>query len=138
MNRQQRRKIERQNRTHKRPLAGMTKEQRIAALIKNGITVEDLEKEWHEGFNAGWAEASPGIIRTVYAAVALVLHDNLRFGKHRICDFLRAMDQHVITTMSSYEAIDEVLRRAGVEMDFRDPLDRVHENDEAKPWRRST
>lgn len=114
----------------------MTKEQRIAELIKNGITPDDLANEWRDGFQAGWAEATPGIIKTVYASVALALHERLHYGQKRICDFLRAMDQHVIYTMSSQEAIDEVLAKAGVEMDFKEPLDRVWATDDAKPWRR--
>lgn len=76
MNRQQRRKIERQNRKITRPAyKGMTKEQRMDALVKNGITAEDLKQEWHDGFEAGFREACPATVRTLYAAVLLAAHD---------------------------------------------------------------
>lgn len=135
MNRQQRRKVERQNRKHKRPLAGMTQEQKAQSLIQHGITLEDLDKAYKDGMRK--AMEGNGVISTMkvcYAAAALVLHEDLGFGRKRICKFLRAMDEKVLYNLSSQEIIDQVYEKAGVTMYWDEPFDRVEENEVAGPW----
>lgn len=108
----------------------------MAALVKNGITIQDLEKEWHDGFNAGFREASPGVVKTVYAAVFLTLHERLGFGQKRACEFMQQVDQHVIYTLNDQEAVDEVYDKLKLTLNFNETFDRVEIVDEAKPWRK--
>lgn len=137
MNRQQRRKIERQNRKITRPAyKGMTREQRMDALVKNGITAEDLKNEWHDGFEAGFREACPATVRTLYAAVLLAAHDVYRFGQQRAVRLLNAVDRHMVNTLCSQDAIDQVFDTLGVTLQFEDPTEStVQVEVENKPWR---
>lgn len=77
--------MEKQNRKIKQPAyRGMTHEQRLERLFKNGITADDLKQEWHDGFEAGFREASPASIRTIYAAVILAARDHLGLAKRAV------------------------------------------------------
>ena len=136
MNRQQRRRMEKKNRKIKKPMyKTMTKEERMDALVKNGITPEDLKNDWKRGFEAGFREASPAVIRTVYAAVLLAAHESLGFGQKRCVSLLNAVDRHVTNSLCSQEAIDEVYNRLGLTLNFDDPTeDTVQIDEEDKKW----
>lgn len=124
MNRQQRRKIERQNRKIKKPsYRGLTHEQRLEKLFRNGITAEDLKQEWHDGFDAGFKAASPSAIRTIYAAIALAAHNELGFGQTRCKRFLDAVDAIVVNSLCSQEAIDDVYDKLKLQLQFDDPTE---------------
>jgi hypothetical protein len=103
----------------------MTPEQRKAALVKNGITPEDLEQEWHTGYGAG-VDAT---LKTVYAGVCLALHDLYGFGLKRCKDVLRATENHVLQSLTSEEAIEEVFQKIGLRLAFDQPFDRIQEDD---------
>ena len=113
----------------------MTKEQRIASLIQNGITPEDLEKEWHDGYNTGWAKASPGASKTCYAAFALALHELYGFGKNRLERVLNRADNLIIEYLTTEEIIDAVYKEAGLKLNFDDGFEKFQIQDDAKPWR---
>ena len=114
----------------------MTKEQRIASLIQNGITPEDLEKEWYDGYKAGWAKASPGVTKTCYAAFAMALHELHGFGKNRLAHVLNRADNLIIEYLTTEEIIDAVYKNAGLRMNWNDGIETVQVVDDAKPWRR--
>lgn len=128
MNRAQRRRQEKQNRSKKIPShKRMTKEQKMEALVKNGITIADLEREWNDGYEQGFKEASPGVIKTIYAAIALAAKEELKFGIKRTKKLLEAIDNHVCDTLTSAEIIEEVWEKIGLKLDFDDPMDLVKE-----------
>lgn len=97
---------------------GMTEEQKLEALFKNGITNEDITKAFEEGYNSGFAHASPSVIKTAYAAVALAAHRQLKFGRERIKKLLREVDDIIVETLTSDEAIEQVWDEAGLHLDF--------------------
>ena len=132
MNRQQRRaQMRAQKRQQKAPkpeYTKLTKEQRINALIKNGITPKDLEKNFADGYDEGYKDASTQAVKAIYAAVCLVLHDEPHgFEKERCADVLRAVENRVLYSLTSEEAIEEVYKRMKLQLDFGDPLDRIIE-----------
>lgn len=96
-------------------------------LLQNGITPEDLQKEYQKGFEAGFSQAAKPVMRTCYAAVCLALNDLHRFHRKRCADVLRRLDWHVTNSLASQEAIDEVYKRMGLSIDFDDPFERVQE-----------
>lgn len=125
MNREQRRAASR-----KQPSAarGLTKTQRINALIRNGITPDDVHKAYEEGWHEGFQQAAPNITRTVYAAAVLAMRDEKpRWGRKRCKRMLENLDRHVIETLNSKEAIDRVWNEIGLLMDFQDPIDPIKE-----------
>lgn len=103
----------------------MTPEQRKAALVKNGITPEDLKREWDAGYQAG-VEA---FLKTSYAATCLALNDLHGFGYKRCKAVLQAMDRHILFTLTDVEAIEEVWKRLGLKLVFADPFERVQDDE---------
>lgn len=105
----------------------LTKEQRIEALVKNGITPRDLEKEYERGFKAGFREAAPATFKAVYAAVCVALHDLHGFGHDRCAKVLMAVDDIVVNALTSEEIIEEVWQKIGLRLNFGEPFDRIEE-----------
>jgi len=97
----------------------------LRRMCQNGITIKDLEKEWHKGFDAGRDSA----IKTCYAAVCLAARDELGFGSKRAFRLLCTMDQHVCETLSSAEAIDRVLEEMKITIRFHEPFDRIEQKE---------
>lgn len=123
MNRKQRRDATKQKPSYLRT----TKEDMMKRLCKNGITPDDLQKEYQKGYEAGFHDSGKPIMRTCYAAACLALNDLHRFSRKRCANVLKRLDWHVTNTLSSQEAIDEVYKRMGLHIDFDDPFERVQE-----------
>ena len=104
-----------------------TREELMKKLVKNGITPDDLEKEYDRGFDDGFKRAADPIMKGCFAAVCLALSDLHGFGRKRCMDVLNAMDNHLTMTLTSADAIESVYRRMGLVIEFREPFDRVRE-----------
>ena len=115
MNRAQRRAAQRQVPGYKRH---MTDEERLRAVYKNGITADDLEDSYREG----WRDACRYSMRVCYAAAVLALRELEGYHTKRNTRFLRLMDDKVTNALSSDEAIDEAYRVAGVRICFGDVM----------------
>lgn len=111
MNRAQRRTSKKATPSYKR---GMTQEEKIRAFYKNGITLEDLDRSYREG----WKDACAYCMRVCYAASVMALHELEGYHTKRNTRFLRLMDDKVTNALSSDEAIDEAYRVAGVRICF--------------------
>lgn len=124
MNRQQRRQKAKET---PRALRGLTREGAMAALVKNGISPQDLEDSFHDGFRQGHHVACERMLTACYAAFALALRreKTTRFGPERVVRMLRAVDQIILTALDSEEVIDAVFRELGVKLTFTDPFDRI-------------
>lgn len=131
MNRKQRRaQMRAQKRQQKAPkpeYLKLTKEQRMDALVKNGITPKDLEQEYNKGFEVGFKAAGDSVLRSCYAAVCLALNDLHKFGSGRCAAVLRATEKHMLETLHSQDAIDEVYKRMKLRVDFKEAFDRIIE-----------
>lgn len=99
--------------------------------MKNGLTPEDIDKAYREGFDEGFAAASPECTRTMFAAVALALHEEYGFGASRCMKVLQAVNNHIINTFDSTDAIDKVFQDLGLEIRLNDPLEPVREEGNA-------
>ena len=124
MNRKQRRAQAKATPSWRRNLS---REQMAKGLVQNGISTEDLENAFRDGFNAGFSEASPGVIKTVYAAVVLATRHQLHFGRERCKRLLMEVDQIVTITLDSQEAIEQVYQEIGLIIDFKDPIEPIKE-----------
>lgn len=131
MNRKQRRAQMRvqkqQHKVHKPEYIKLTKEQRMDALCKNGITPKDLEQEYNKGYEAGFMAAGDPVLRSCYAAMCLALNDLHKFGSARCAAVLRAADKHMTETLTNTEAIEEVYKRMKLKLDFKEPFERIIE-----------
>lgn len=132
MNRQQRRKKAKEK---PRALRGLTRESAMAALVKNGITPEDLEKTFHDGFRQGHHIACERMLEACYAAFALALRREqcTHFGPKRVIRMLRAVDEIILNTLDSEEVINAVFDELGVKLTFNSPFDRIEEVEHDSP-----
>ena len=135
MNREQRRAQKKAQRGQPKPkqpqYLRMTKEQRMDALVKNGITIKDLEENYNKGYEAGFAVASGPVIKTCYAAVCLALNELHGFGMKRCKDVLNLVDEKILFSITSMEAIEDVWQKIGLQIDFNEVVsDRITERED--------
>ena len=120
MNREQRRAQKKAQRGQPKPkqpqYLRMTKEQRMDALVKNGITIKDLEENYN---------------KTCYAAVCLALNELHGFGMKRCKDVLNLVDEKILFSLTSMETIEEVWQKIGLQIDFNEVVsDRITERED--------
>lgn len=96
-------------------------------FVQQGISPDDLVVEYRKGYNAGWREAGEPIVRGCYAAICLALNEMHGFGCKRCKDVLNKVDQVMLYTLTSEEAIQEVWDKIGLKLTFSETFDRVSE-----------
>lgn len=121
-----RRKAEREQRAEKQRqaaaiLATRDLEERKRLLAK---TMADSEKEARN-------QAVEYCFHSIYAAVLLAAQEVYGFGHKRAWRLLKRVDEIVCTALSSEEVIREVWERMGLEINFREGIDRIREVEEA-------
>ena len=68
---------------------------------------------------------------SIYAAVLLAAQEVYGFGHKRAWRLLKRADEIICTTLDSEEIIREVWERMGLEINFREGIDRIREVEEA-------
>ena len=132
-NRADRRRMMREQTNRNRSLvAGYTKSERMAGLVQNGITPEDLQKEYDDGYAAGFRDAGVNILQCCYAGICIALHDTHGFGAERCYRVLKACDEKVIYALNHAEMAEELLKKTGITLRFDDPLERVQRTADAE------
>lgn len=131
MNRKQslralRRKAEREQKAEKQRqaaaiLATRDLEERKRLLAK---AMADSEKEARN-------QAVEYCFHSIYAAVLLAAQEVYGFGHKRAWRLLKRADEIICTVLDSEEIIREVWERMGLEINFREGIDRIREVEEA-------
>lgn len=132
MNRKQslralRRKAEREQRAEKQRqaaaiLATKDLEERKRLLAK---AMADSEKEARN-------QAVEYCFHSIYAAVLLAAQEVYGFGHKRAWRLLKRADEIICTVLDSEEVIREVWERMGLEINFREGIDRIREVEKAQ------
>ena len=122
-----RRKAEREQRTEKQRqaaaiLATRDLEERKRLLAK---AMADSEKEARN-------QAVEYCFHSIYAAVLLAAQEVYGFGHKRAWRLLKRADEIICTALDSEEIIREVWERMGLEINFREGVDRIREVEEAQ------
>ena len=99
----------------------MTKDQKIAALIKNGISPADLKTSYDEGYRQGWRQGVDGTYQICFAAVILALRELHNFNQDQLCGVAATMQEHIVHSLTSVEAVQEVYKQTGLILDLLDP-----------------
>ena len=125
--REMRRKAEREQKAEKQRqaaaiLATKDLEERKRLLAK---AMADSEKEARN-------QAVEYCFRNIYAAVLLAAQEIYGFGHKRAWRLLKRADEIICTALSSEEVIREVWERMGLEINFREGVDRIREVEEAQ------
>ena len=125
-NRAQRRAIMRnQNSKTKRLISDYTQQQRLAGLIQNGITTEDISNAYRRGQEDGFKQAGAVITKCCYAGICVALHDVFGFGEERCFRAIKAVDEKVLYSLNHSELVDEVLEKVGLRLELDEPVERV-------------
>ena len=124
--REMRRKAEREQKAEKQRqaaaiLATRDLEERKRLL---GKAMADSEKEARN-------QAVEYCFHSIYAAVLLAAQEVYGFGHKRAWRLLKRVDEIICTTLDSEEIIREVWERMGLEINFREGIDRIREVEKA-------
>lgn len=140
MNRADRRKAEKVQRHADAISRSASREQRIVIETKhkadvlqriqqNGITIDDLSQNWHngydEGFSKGYDLAAENTLKSLYACVLLAARKKFGFGKKRALRLLTELDSTIITEFDNAELKQRVFNELGITFDFAAPMERV-------------
>lgn len=125
--REMRRKAEREQKAEKQRqaaaiLATKDLEERKRLLAK---AMADSEKEARN-------QAVEYCFHSIYAAVLLAAQEVYGFGHKRAWRLLKRADEIICTALDSEEIIREVWERMGLEINFREGVDRIREVEEAQ------
>ena len=123
-NRAQRRAAAKATPRYKR---GLTKEDKIKKLYKNGITADDLQKSYTDGYREGQKDGVNYSLKTCYAAFILAMRKELGFGRERCKKLIRCADEIVCNALTSEETIEQVWNEIGLHLEFEEPFERVQE-----------
>lgn len=125
--REMRRKAEREQRAEK---------QRQAAAILATRDLEErkrlLAKAMANSEKEARNQAVEYCFHSIYAAVLLAAQEVYGFGHKRAWRLLKRVDEIVCTALDSEEVIREVWERMGLEINFREGVDRIREVEEAQ------
>lgn len=125
--REMRRKAEREQRAEKQRqaaaiLATRDLEERKRLL---GKTIAQCEEQARN-------QAIEYSFRCIYAAVLLAAQEVYGFGHKRAWRLLKRADEIICTVLDSEEVIREVWERMGLEINFREGVERIREVEEAQ------
>ena len=111
-------------------------QQRQAAAI---LATKDLEerkrllaKAMADSEKEARNQAVEYCFHSIYAAVLLAAQEVYGFGHKRAWRLLKRADEIVCTAMDSEEVIREVWERMGLEINFREGVERIREVEEAQ------
>lgn len=100
--------------------------EQVRRLTQNGITSDDLHKSYGEGHKDGYKEGTDRTLRTVYAGVLLQLIEN-GCGSDEAAQFLRDVDNRLITSISAQEDVEEVFEKTGIRLMLKEDFERIQE-----------
>lgn len=110
-------------------------QQRKAAAILAPRDLEErkrlLAKAMADSEKEARNQAVEYCFHSIYAAVLLAAQEVYGFGHKRAWRLLKRADEIICTTLDSEEIIREVWERMGLEINFREGIDRIREVEEA-------
>lgn len=118
MNRQARRKAQKS----KRGFRKLTPEQWRAQMAKNGITPEDMNKEFKRGWDDGWKAGHDSTARLLVGSMCLALMEDHGFDKEMLTGLLQRMDELMLSSLTSDAALNAAYAKMGLDVDPEDPF----------------
>ena len=110
-------------------------QQRKAAAILAPSDLEErkrlLAKAMADSEKEARNQAVEYCFHSIYAAVLLAAQEVYGFGHKRAWRLLKRVDEIICTTLDSEEIIREVWERMGLEINFREGVERIREVEEA-------
>lgn len=87
-------------------------------LERNGITVEDLDREYARGRNESVSDVTEFATKMIYCGFALALKREFKFGHDRVLRALRVADQIILEELMTEDIINRVSHELGINVRF--------------------
>lgn len=87
-------------------------------LERNGITVEDLDREYARGRNESVSDVTEFATKMIYCGFALALKREFKFGHDRVLRALRVADQIILEELTTEDIINRVSQELGINVRF--------------------
>ena len=100
-------------------------ERQQAALFRNGITHEDVKREYLRGRKDGVAAGRDFAFKLAYAGTLLCLIEEHGMKPDDAVDLLCLIDNRVKLCIEDTELADEVYEKYGVRLEWEDPIERI-------------
>lgn len=111
------------------------KQRQAAAILATGDLEERkrlLAKAMADSEKEARNQAVEYCFHSIYAAVLLAAQEVYGFGHKRAWRLLKRVDEIICTVLDSEEIIREVWERMGLEINFREGVERIREVEEAQ------
>lgn len=125
MMRAETKRSQRMEEEYRNVMTAMGSRGRILGLCQNGITPEDVRKEFERGQRLGFDQAGVEITKCCYAGIILALREEFDFNDEQCFQAIQAVDRKVILAIGHSELADQVLAETGMRLELDDPLERV-------------
>ena len=94
----------------------------VSEMSRNGITPMDLEEEYHRGYKAGCDYVSKNIGTIYTSAMILTLSEQHNFTSEQLCTLMDRMNEYMVGTLTSEEAMQAVFDKFGMTYEQGDPF----------------
>jgi hypothetical protein len=102
------------------------KDGQVRRLTQNGITQKDLDECFDKGHEEGYKQGTDRTLRVIYAGIILQMLDD-GYTIDDTVQFLRNLDNRVMTSIDEKEDTEEVFLRTGIRLMLKEDFDRVRE-----------
>lgn len=102
----------------------MTRQERIDALYRNGITARDLQRSFDEGFERGRSEGVTWGMDCLLGSLLLALHRQYGFGASRLSNVVMTAAQIQIEELTNRDVLDRLVEETGLALtEYREMID---------------
>ena len=101
-----------------------------AAFFRNGITLEDLQKQYDQGAKEGRRFAEDYAFKTIYAAFLITMIDGHGMGQDEAVELLREIDRQVVVCVENDDLTQEAFEKTGIELNWTEAIERIEERTE--------
>ncbi len=100
-------------------MRNLSSNEALTRMAKNGITAQDMLREYRRGYTDGSDEAQRACVRLLYAAACVAARRAFRFGKKRIRRLMRAMDEALEMCIDDADMVAQAEQETGYKLRFR-------------------
>lgn len=99
----------------------------VLRIQRNGITQQDLDKSYNDGYQAGYMFSATNFFKQMYAAIAKELHESGN-NTEEIVAFLHNVDRRFAVMFDADDEIEDVFNLIGIRMNIdNNSIDRINE-----------
>ena len=97
----------------------------LANMVRNGITVEDLQSERKRGRDEAFRETAPSVMKVCYSAISVVLVDDFGFTPEQCFEAIMKVDEKITMTIDPEELLKEMEEKAQIRFYADEGIERV-------------